>query len=308
MGKYVTLIQVILMLTLLPAYGHLEQAQEIFNHHLEEGDAQSDSIKNKLSTMNMPNDEAVHYVQNIKKPKVSQAQLGVNLSPKAEHIDTQPYVKPEDNTEAYALEDMGDSLTHFAAMKAISDPMQDDLGGIGQHANPTVMQGKCQRCTVKLGSAFQDCCNLKGIAEGLFGGCKSEEKQLANATLKDKRCVLVQQKYCSKKKLKVCVEKKSAYCCYGSQMGKVIQEIAHHQLNLPWGDGENPNCTSLTAAQLSQLDFNAPYARAKLADLVSEFQSVGARNASNHNISNQISALQNKLSQQYKKSGREARK
>lgn len=177
----------------------------------------------------------------------------------------------ESNEEpgSYAASEFGDALTQFSILKEMNNEMKDGLGGLrGSPDNPSVFHGKCQRCTIKLGSHFQDCCKLKGI----FRGCKDSEKKLATAAVKDKRCHKVQGKYCTQKVLGVCVEQKEAYCCYGSQMAKTIQEIAHQQLNIPWGTGEEPNCGSLTAEQLSRLDFNTPFATQQLSSLIGEYQ------------------------------------
>ncbi len=298
MGKIIKLFYLIVIVITCPVYGDIKQAQDIFENCFDDSDLKSDNIKNKLKTIDTSNNAAVNYLKNNKKPKIEQPQVGNLLSPKTEKIDSSHYFKSEEKLEEYSPSEMGETLTHFAAIKSISDPMKDGLGGIGQNTNPTVMQGKCQRCTITLGSVFKDCCDLNGIAKGLLGGCRQEEKELANAALKDKRCILVQQKYCTKKKFGVCIEKKSAYCCYGSEMGKIIQEIAHQQLAISWGDGKNPNCASLTAEQLSRLDFNTPFARAKLAVLVSAHQTVGTQNASQ--VKNKLAELQNKLSNQYK--------
>lgn len=170
---------------------------------------------------------------------------------------------------SYAASEFGDALTQFSILKEMNNEMKDGLGGLrGNPDNPSVFHGQCQRCTIKLGSHFQDCCKLKGI----FRGCRESEKKLATAAVKDKRCHKVQGKYCTKKVLGVCVEQKEAYCCYGSQMAKIIQEIAHQQLNLPWGTGEEPNCGSLTAEQLSRLDFNTPFSTQQLSGLIGEYQ------------------------------------
>lgn len=258
----------------------------------------NDKLENQLSQIKTHDNEAVIYAKKSKKPTINSLAVSEVLSHRSEKIDPKEFYFSEEKSEEYDPADMGETLTHFAAMKSISEPMKEGLGGIGQSTNPTVMHGNCQRCTITLGSAFKDCCDLNGIAKGLLGGCRQEEKQLANASVKDKRCVLIQSKYCTKRKLRVCVEKKSAYCCYGSEMAKIIQEIAHQQLAISWGDGKNPNCTSLTAEQLSRLDFNTPFARAKLAALASEHQGIGTNNA--NQIKHKVAELQAKLNNQYK--------
>jgi conjugal transfer mating pair stabilization protein TraN len=110
------------------------------------------------------------------------------------------------------------------------------------------------------------------VLQGLLGQCSEEEKKLAAAAIRNKRCVKVEGRYCHQKKLGVCVEKRDSYCCYGSQLARIIQEIAHQQLSIPWGDAQNPHCVPLTAEQLSQIDFDTPYAQSKLSEVLAETQ------------------------------------
>jgi hypothetical protein len=210
--------------------------------------------------------------------------------------------------EAFEASDFGEAITYWSALKEINNPMKDGLEGIkGDPNNPSIFHGKCQRCTVKLGSFFQDCCKLKGIAMGLLGGCKGGEKELANAAVKDKRCYKVSDLYCSRKVLGTCVEKKEAYCCYGSQIAKIVQEIAHHQLNISWGTGEEPNCVSLTADQLSRLDFDTPFAREKLSVLIGEIQATAEEKfnkvqeniTGKGDITDRVDTLQKKLNNHF---------
>lgn len=306
MGKYLKLINIILILIMFPAWGNIDEAQKIFEQDYEHSDANTDTIKNKLQGINIQSNDAVDYVKSNKKQKNDQINLEHFLPKNPEAINPNSYLSSEEKPEEYNPAEMGEALTHFSAMKSISSPMKDGLGGIGQSSNPSVLSGKCQRCSIKGSSFIHDCCNLNGIAKGLLGGCNQDEKDLANAAIKDKRCHLIEEKYCAHRKLRVCTERKSAYCCYGSQMAKVIQEIAHQQLNISWGDGKNPICGSLTADQLSKLDFNTPFARAKLSELVTEYQTTGAQNA--NKIKSKVGDLQNKLNNQFKHPVNKARK
>ncbi len=193
--------------------------------------------------------------------------------------------------EGYSHADFGIAMTHFNALKEMGHEMKDGLGGMsGDPSNPTIFHGKCDRCTIKGGKWIQDCCNLKGVLQGVLGGgCRASEK-LATAVSREKRCHLVQKKYCTHKlKLgiaKVCVEWKDAYCCYGSELARIIQEIAHddpaqtalrtynasHGIDSGWGTGENPNCRSLSAEQLSLMTFDTPFAQQHLGQLFKSFE------------------------------------
>lgn len=174
--------------------------------------------------------------------------------------------------------DFGQALTHFEAATEMAKETEEGLGGIvGSRNNPSVFRGNVKQCRVStLPSLFRDCCKLKGLLLGFLGGCDEGEKQLAIAALRSKRCVQVQGRYCAKRMkilgVKVCIEKRDSYCCYGSQLSRIIQEIAHQQLGLPWGDAKNPQCQSLTAKQLSRLNFDTPFAKAKLSEILGEVQ------------------------------------
>ena len=221
------------------------------------------------------------------------AMNGFHRSSEAPSVNTSDFnlSKIQPGFEGYSTADFGSALAHFNALKEMSADMKDGLGGMGGSSdNPTIFQGKCDRCTIKGGRWIQDCCNLKGVLQGVLGGGCRESEKLATAVFREKRCHLVQKKYCTHKlKLgvaKVCVEWKDAYCCYGSEMARIIQEIAHddpeqtalraynaaHGIDSGWGTGERPNCTSLSAAQLSLVNFDTPFAQKHLGQLFKTFE------------------------------------
>jgi hypothetical protein len=232
-----------------------------------------------------------------------------NTSITIPNLPTKEVKEAQDKPEAFDSADFGEAMTGMSALSEMAKP-SNGLGGIGGDPNnPSVFNGECQRCSIKLGAAFQNCCDLSGMALGLFGGCREGEKKLAVAAVKDKRCHKVQDKYCTTKILGKCVEEKEAYCCYGSQIAKIIQEIAHHQLNITWGSGDSPNCGSLTAEQLSRFDFDTPFAREKLSALIGELQSSAQARLSKtehdikgqNNINSRLDALQKNLKNHFSK-------
>ncbi len=176
-------------------------------------------------------------------------------------------------TEGYNAADFGEAVTGFSALTEMGKTLEDGLGGVvGDPNNPTVFRGQCRQCRVNLGSFVRDCCKLKGVLQGLLGKCNEEEKKLAMAAVKNKRCIKIEGRYCHKKVAKVCVEKRDSYCCYGSQLAKILHEIAHQQLGISMGDAEHPVCSGLTASQLSQLNFDTPFAQQKLSEILGEVQ------------------------------------
>lgn len=118
----------------------------------------------------------------------------------------------------------------------------------------TIFKGTDRRCTRNC-IDFRDCCGSgKGWGVSLkLSSCDAEEKELRE--LRDKnRCVMVGT-YCAEKVLNQCIRKKTTFCCYASELAKIIQEQGKGQLGLVFGSPENPQCQGLTAEQLSKIDF-----------------------------------------------------
>ncbi|MBP6103527.1 MAG: conjugal transfer protein TraN [Gammaproteobacteria bacterium] len=184
----------------------------------------------------------------------------------------------EEASIGYEAGDFGQGISHFHAMTEMAKPMEEGLEGIGQDENnPTVFRGNSKQCRVSCAPGlFRDCCKLKGLLQDFLGGCNDDERQLAIAAARQSRCVRVGGRYCSKRIklgfIKICVEKRDSYCCYGSKLARIIQEIAHQQLGLSFGTEQSPNCGSLTAEQLSRINFDTPYARSKLSEILGEVQ------------------------------------
>jgi conjugal transfer mating pair stabilization protein TraN len=63
--------------------------------------------------------------------------------------------------------------------------------------------------------------------------------------------------YCSKKVLKVCVQKKKGYCCYNSRLARIIAVAGRSQLHKSWGSASSPSCGGFTTSEIAKLDFSA---------------------------------------------------
>lgn len=72
--------------------------------------------------------------------------------------------------------------------------------------------------------------------------------------------------YCADKVLGVCTRKKTTFCCYPSKLSKIINVQGKRQLGLSFGNAENPECSGLTIAQISMIDFS----QLDLSELLSE--------------------------------------
>lgn len=84
--------------------------------------------------------------------------------------------------------------------------------------------------------------------------CEPKEFELG-AKKETRQCSFVGS-YCASKVLGSCVEKREAYCCFSSVVGRIIQEQGRPQLGMTFGDPKNPTCEGLTPAQLGQIDWS----------------------------------------------------
>lgn len=85
------------------------------------------------------------------------------------------------------------------------------------------------------------------------------ETALANSS---SMCVYV-GKYCKEKWLGKCVQKAKSYCCFNSQLAKIINEQGRLQLksfenigNRGFGEVKNPQCRGFTPEEFQALDFS----------------------------------------------------
>ena len=105
---------------------------------------------------------------------------------------------------------------------------------------------------------FRDCCNGGGgWGKSMnLGGCGGEEQTLALQRSKG-LCVEVGT-YCAHKEkiTKMCLSKKTSFCCFPNKLLKLIQEQGRRQLRLGWGEPKETDCRGLTADELSKVDFS----------------------------------------------------
>lgn len=84
--------------------------------------------------------------------------------------------------------------------------------------------------------------------------CEQKEFELG-AKKETRQCHFVGS-YCASKVMGSCVEKREAYCCFGSVVGRIIQESAREQLKLGWGTAKAPSCEGITPAQMAKMDWS----------------------------------------------------
>lgn len=83
-----------------------------------------------------------------------------------------------------------------------------------------------------------------------------EEKEFELGAKKETRQCSFVGSYCASEALGSCVEKREAYCCFGSVVGRIIQEEGRKQMGTGFGEPEMPQCDGLTPEQLAQLDWD----------------------------------------------------
>lgn len=72
--------------------------------------------------------------------------------------------------------------------------------------------------------------------------------------------------YCSKRVLRVCVERTNSYCCYNSRLARIINEQGRGQIGKSWGSPASPNCSGFTPAEFAAIDFS----RMDMSEFVAE--------------------------------------
>ncbi len=119
----------------------------------------------------------------------------------------------------------------------------------------SIFTGEEHQCSKHILS-FKDCCGSgKGWGKSLgLGGCSANEK-LLQVKRQSRLCHYVGT-YCAKKKLGVCIKKKSSFCCFGSKLLKAFQEQGRQQIGLGWGEPKHPLCRGFTIEEIQRIDFS----------------------------------------------------
>lgn len=90
---------------------------------------------------------------------------------------------------------------------------------------------------------------------------KCEKDEVLLAVKRDHHLCHYVGQYCSKSInllfRSICIQKKEAYCCFTSKIGRIMNEAAREQLpSLGWGSSEGPSCNGITIAQFQSLDLS----------------------------------------------------
>lgn len=155
----------------------------------------------------------------------------------------------------------GEMLNAMAQLAVLREA-QDDI-----RAQVEIFKGQSRQCR-KNCIGFRDCCTTKKgcltateLKEGWgvslhLTECSGEEQELADWRSKN-RCVFVGT-YCAERQpiTRICIRKKSSFCCFGTKLAKLINSQGRAQLGLGWGDVKGPDCRGLTTDELSRIDMS----------------------------------------------------
>jgi hypothetical protein len=105
-------------------------------------------------------------------------------------------------------------------------------------ANPRFFSGEARFCrSGGLTILGASCCGISGIFKSMCNNSEKELKKKRQAGL----CTYVGE-FCSKRwKLgfvKICVERTRSYCCFNSQLARILQECGRPQIGKGWGDAK----------------------------------------------------------------------
>lgn len=172
-----------------------------------------------------------------------------------------------------SYEDNGDFLEALSQLSVLKQ-VQDDY-----RSRLSIFTGQIRACR-KHAIGFSDCCTTgggnpagKGWGQSWgLAGCNTDERELAEWR-SQRKCVLVGT-YCAEREkiTKICLRKKTSFCCFGTKLSRLIQEQGRAQLGIGWGTPREPDCRGLTPDELSRMDMSRMDLSELFADVAKSFQ------------------------------------
>lgn len=142
----------------------------------------------------------------------------------------------------------------IASATAMLNALKDAKQSISGNTLINIFKGQTAFCDRKL-TNYTNCCKISGWGTKLgIVQCSPESKNLAKKR-KEKKCIEVGA-YCASKFLGLCVIKRTAFCCYDSIVGKLLNQEAKQQLHKNNGTSEHPQCDGLSLEEIHKVDFN----------------------------------------------------
>lgn len=140
-----------------------------------------------------------------------------------------------------------------------------------------IFNGKGMTCRPPgANTSYFNCCDTgSGGTLGFLKNCSSSEK-ITVEDVGNSLCHYIGE-YCSTRwKMgfgSICVQRTKTYCCFTSELGRIIHEQGRTQLQAfqpdgKWGTSQSPNCIGFTPEQFQMLDFS----RMDLSEYFSQIQ------------------------------------
>ncbi|PHM72218.1 conjugal transfer mating pair stabilization protein TraN [Xenorhabdus sp. KJ12.1] len=96
---------------------------------------------------------------------------------------------------------------------------------------------------------------IANILVNIIWACTQDEFKLA--VKKETKLATFIDSWCQTKALGQCIEKRSSYCAFNSQISRIIHEQGRRQLGIGWGnDSKNPDCRGFTLEEFGKIDFS----------------------------------------------------
>ena len=88
----------------------------------------------------------------------------------------------------------------------------------------------------------------------IIWACTSDEFELA--VKRDLKSCHKVGSYCALGGVGPCIEKRTAYCCFASPISRILQEQMRPQLDMSWGDPEDPSCEGIAVERFAEIDWS----------------------------------------------------
>ena len=139
--------------------------------------------------------------------------------------------------------DLPKAATYINMLKNIGNDFNAD--------NISIFTGSGKSCD-KSAFGYNNCC--KGSGWGM-SDCSVSEKDLILLE-RQGQCSYI-GKYCAKKEklTGICFKNRHTSCCFKSKIARIIHQQGRAQLGIGFGSPQSPNCSGLTAEQISKIDF-----------------------------------------------------
>ncbi|ALU46123.1 conjugal transfer protein TraN [Pseudoalteromonas rubra] len=110
---------------------------------------------------------------------------------------------------------------------------------------------------------------LAQLIGSLLTACDDTDNDTA-LKLEMRQCYAVDDNYCGKKSLGLCIMKRQDYCCYPSMLSRIIMEQAHVLLNKDMSECQGLNHEELSTLDFSRIDLSEWIATMVEANLIPE--------------------------------------